>query len=90
MELDTTIGRGQLPTLDDESSLPYFSAVVKESLRWMVVSPMALPHILTKDDEYKGFTFPAGSIMIPNSWYVYTINLSGNSIHLSTQGNPSR
>ncbi|KZP13816.1 cytochrome P450, partial [Athelia psychrophila] len=69
-ELDTILGAGHLPSFGDEDSLPYISAIVKESLRWEVVTPFAVPHRSTKDDEYKGFFIPAGTIVIPNSWAV--------------------
>ncbi|KZP19018.1 cytochrome P450 [Athelia psychrophila] len=70
LELDTVLGAGHLPSFGDEESLPYISAIVKESLRWEVVTPFAVPHRSTKDDEYKGFFIPAGTIVIPNSWAV--------------------
>jgi cytochrome P450 len=89
-ELDSVIGGGQLPTLSDEGSLPYLHAVVKECSRWLVVAPMALPHILIADDEYNGFTFPSGTIVIANSWFVNLIHLLDISIQQSIQGNPSR
>jgi cytochrome P450 len=36
-ELDRIIGKGQLPNFHDEASLPYISALVKETLRYDVV-----------------------------------------------------
>jgi len=69
-ELDAVVGAGNLPSFGDEESLPYISAIVKESLRWEVVTPFAVPHRSIKDDEYKGFFIPAGTIVIPNSWAV--------------------
>lgn len=30
----------------------------------------AIPRLLTVDDEYKGYRLPAGSVVIPNAWYV--------------------
>lgn len=39
-EIDAVLGRGHLPDLDDEPSLPYVTAVVKETLRWREVAPM--------------------------------------------------
>lgn len=32
-ELDRVVGTGRLPTFEDETSLPYVSAVVKEAMR---------------------------------------------------------
>lgn len=41
-ELDAVVGKERLPTLEDESSLPYITAVVKEGLRWRPVAPAGL------------------------------------------------
>lgn len=38
-ELDAVVGNDRLPTFDDEASLPYITAVVKEVLRWKPVTP---------------------------------------------------
>ncbi|KAJ7107483.1 cytochrome P450, partial [Mycena epipterygia] len=35
--------------------------------RWNPVAPLALPHRCTRDDAYKGFHIPAGSIVFANS-----------------------
>ncbi|KAF8210916.1 cytochrome P450 [Mycena galopus ATCC 62051] len=67
-EIDSVLGDGDLPDFQDEESLPYVSALVKEVLRWRSVTPMAIPHFLTVEDEYKGYRLPAGSIVIANAW----------------------
>ena len=55
-ELDKVIGRGRLPEPGDRASLPYTSALVKELLRWHIVTPIGVPHRAVADDEYKGYT----------------------------------
>jgi len=67
-EIDYVLQPGQLPSFDDEASLPYVTAVVKETLRWRTVTPIAVPHYLHVEDEYRGYRFPADSIIIPNAW----------------------
>ncbi|KAJ7467798.1 cytochrome P450 [Mycena galericulata] len=67
-ELDSVIGQGQLPDFKDEASLPYVSAIVKEVLRWKTVLPIAIPHYLSAEDEYRGYRIPTGSIVIGNAW----------------------
>ncbi|KAJ6527992.1 cytochrome P450 [Mycena vulgaris] len=67
-ELDSVVGDGRLPDFTDEASLHYTSAVVKEVLRWKNVTPIAIPHCLTVDDEYRGYRIPAGSLVIGNVW----------------------
>ncbi|KAF7981481.1 hypothetical protein HWV62_33529 [Athelia sp. TMB] len=69
-ELDAVIGRAQLPTFADRESLPYVMAIVKETLRWEGVASIAVPRQLRKDDHYKGYFVPKGSIILPNSWAI--------------------
>ncbi|KAG6902124.1 hypothetical protein C0995_004070 [Termitomyces sp. Mi166 len=67
-EIDRVIGPHQLPSFSDENSLPYITAITKETLRWRDVAPTAVPHLLDADDEYNGYWLPKGSIIIPNAW----------------------
>ena len=69
-ELNDVIGKGCLPTFADRDSLPYLSAIVKETLRWEVNAPLAEVHKLRTDDVYDGYFLPAGSLVMPNSWCV--------------------
>src|ERR1700733_11056746 len=38
----------------------------------------AIPHLLTVDDVYKGYRLPAGSIVVPNAWFVTNTLIIGN------------
>ncbi|KAF8885367.1 cytochrome P450 [Infundibulicybe gibba] len=67
-ELDRVLAPGHLPDFDDEASLPYLAALVKEVLRWQPVTPIAIPHYLGTDDIYKGYRLPADSVVIGNAW----------------------
>ncbi|KAJ7283162.1 cytochrome P450 [Mycena rebaudengoi] len=67
-EIDAVVCEGHLPSFDDEESLPYVSAIVKEVLRWKPVAPIAAPHAVAVEDTYRGFRIPAGSIIVPNTW----------------------
>ncbi|KAJ7120246.1 cytochrome P450 [Mycena epipterygia] len=71
MEIDAVIGQGQLPDFNDEKSLPYVSALVKEVLRWKPVAPIGIPHFLPVEDEYRGYRLPANSIIIGNIWAIF-------------------
>ncbi|KAF9449842.1 cytochrome P450 [Macrolepiota fuliginosa MF-IS2] len=66
-ELDAVLS-GRLPDFSDKPSLPYIRAIVKELLRWHLVTPLALPHMTSQEDEYDGFYIPKGTIVIGNSW----------------------
>ena len=52
-ELDKVTGGERLPTFEDRASLPYISAIEKETLRWEVVIPLGVPHVLLQDDVSK-------------------------------------
>ncbi|KAF8596887.1 cytochrome P450 [Ceratobasidium sp. AG-I] len=62
-EIDKVIGFDRLPSLEDQERLPYVSRVVQEVLRWLPVTPLAVPHVCFKDDLYQGYTIPKGTVM---------------------------
>ena len=41
-ELDTILGVGNLPDFQDMESLPYITAIVKETLRWHAATPAGM------------------------------------------------
>jgi cytochrome P450 len=45
-ELDSVLG-GRLPEFNDRLNLPYVNAVVKESMRWQLVTPLGMLLITT-------------------------------------------
>ncbi|KAH9476853.1 Cytochrome P450 monooxygenase 98 [Psilocybe cubensis] len=67
-ELDRVIKPGHLPEFEDQDSLHYITAIAMEALRWRAIVPIGIPHLVTVEDEYKGYRIPAGSIVIANSW----------------------
>ncbi|KLO07686.1 CyP450 monooxygenase [Schizopora paradoxa] len=69
-EIDTVIGSNRLPNHSDMDSLPYVRAICTEILRWEVILPFAVPHLLTEDDEYMGHSIPAGTWVFPNVWAI--------------------
>ena len=70
-EIDRVVGHDRLPTMEDESSLPYIRGCVKETLRWMPTTILgAVPHAATKEDTYKGYTIPAGAGVMNNVWAI--------------------
>ncbi|KAJ7445000.1 cytochrome P450 [Mycena galericulata] len=70
IEIDSVVGQGNLPDFSDEDAMPYVAALVKEVLRWRNVTPIAIPHFLPVEDEYRGYRLPAGSRVIGNSWAI--------------------
>jgi cytochrome P450 len=69
-ELDSVLKSGELPDFEHEESLPYIKAIVREALRWHDIVPVAIPHYLEEEDEFKGYRIPAGTMVIPNSWAI--------------------
>lgn len=75
-ELDRVVGQYRLPDFEDLERLPYIRAVVMETLRWMPVTPFAIPHALTmSDDVYNGHHIPKGSMIIPVRTHSLYVNL---------------
>lgn len=68
VELDTVLGKGNLPTFADRPRLPYLQAVLFEVLRWQPVFPLGVPHATTSSDIYEGHYIPEGCIVIFNVW----------------------
>ncbi|KAL9712265.1 hypothetical protein Ac2012v2_005343 [Leucoagaricus gongylophorus] len=69
-ELDKVIGN-RLPEFNDRPNLPYINAMVKESLRWQPVVPLAVAHMAKEADEYNGYYIPKGTVIFGNSWFVH-------------------
>jgi cytochrome P450 len=72
-ELDEVCGHNaeQLPSWEHRDRLPYITAVVKEGFRWRPnIAEIGAPTMLTKDDEYEGYKFPAGTVFTWNAWAI--------------------
>ncbi|CAI9599376.1 unnamed protein product [Staurois parvus] len=65
-EIDDVIGRDRLPTIEDQSNMPYTNAVVHEVQRYGNILPMALLHMTYRDTNIQGFEIPEGTTIIPN------------------------
>ncbi|KAJ7713060.1 cytochrome P450 [Mycena metata] len=66
--VDEVVGHGRLPDFQDD--IPYIDAVVREVLRWRAVLPLSVPHAVIKDDIYKGYYIPAGTVVVGNTWAI--------------------
>ncbi|KAG9090340.1 hypothetical protein FS749_000640, partial [Ceratobasidium sp. UAMH 11750] len=69
-EIDAVIGIGRLPTAEDRANLPYVNALILEVLRWQPILPLAIPHVCSQDDEYRGYRIPKGAIVFGNIWSI--------------------
>ncbi|KAK7688870.1 hypothetical protein QCA50_007560 [Cerrena zonata] len=69
-ELDIVVGAERLPTLNDRDNLPFVQAILKETLRWIPVAPLGVPHYTSTDDIYRGYHIPKGSVVIGSVWQI--------------------
>nr|BED43012.1 cytochrome P450 monooxygenase [Trametes versicolor] len=67
-ELDAVVGPHRLPDFEDREALVYVNAIIKEALRWHVVTPLSVPHCTLEDDVFNGYFIPAGTTILPNVW----------------------
>ncbi|KAF8884166.1 cytochrome P450 [Infundibulicybe gibba] len=69
-EIDAVVGPDRLPEFSDRESLPYVDALMKETMRWKNVTPLAVVHASTEDDEYDGYFIPKGAVVVGNTWAI--------------------
>ncbi|CAE6456642.1 unnamed protein product, partial [Rhizoctonia solani] len=56
----------RLPGFGDRYQLPYLEAIFKEVMRFNPGLSMGLPHAVTQEESYRGYTFPVGTIIRAN------------------------
>ncbi|KAK7692340.1 hypothetical protein QCA50_003965 [Cerrena zonata] len=69
-ELDRVVGPHRLPEFDDYDNLIYIQAIALESMRWIPVIPLGVPHSVIRDDEYRGYLIPKGATIYTNVWSI--------------------
>ena len=62
-ELDDVIGRERWVRDDDMKNLPYFRAIVKETMRLHPAAPTLLPHYAREDIKLHGYDIPKGTVV---------------------------
>ncbi|PSR77912.1 hypothetical protein PHLCEN_2v7654 [Hermanssonia centrifuga] len=73
-EIDEVVGRERMPNFDDEGSLPYINALIKEVLRWRPVLPLSTTHLAFFELELIHFMrrfaeeMRAGTTVLENVW----------------------
>ncbi|XP_011861919.1 PREDICTED: cytochrome P450 18a1 [Vollenhovia emeryi] len=72
-ELDAVVGRSRLPTLKDSESLPITNATIHEIIRKSHIVPLGTTHATTRNVNFRGYTIPAGTHVIP---LLYTVHMN--------------
>ncbi|XP_035002562.1 cytochrome P450 2U1 [Hippoglossus stenolepis] len=70
-EIDDVVGKHRVPSLTDKGSLPFTEATIMEVQRLIVVVPLGIPHMASKTTEFRGYTIPKGTVILPNLWSVH-------------------
>jgi len=69
LEIDQLCGTGEnarLPVLTDMDDLRYICAIAKEVLRWRPIFILTPDHVASRDFEFEGYRFPAGTGFVIN------------------------
>nr|UZE89849.1 cytochrome P450 CYP304V1 [Chrysoperla zastrowi sillemi] len=66
-EIDTVVGSGRYPTLDDRSKMIYTEATIKEGLRMDALNPLGIPRECNQDTYFQGYFIPKGTFMVPGN-----------------------
>ncbi|XP_054854989.1 cytochrome P450 2G1-like [Eublepharis macularius] len=64
-EIDRVIGRDRAPNIEDRNQMPYVDAVIHEVQRVSDLIPMNVPHMVTRDTEFRGYVIPKGTEIYP-------------------------
>ncbi|XP_015262515.1 PREDICTED: cytochrome P450 2G1-like isoform X2 [Gekko japonicus] len=64
-EIVRVIGQNRAPNIEDRNQMPYTDAVIHEVQRVSDLIPMNLPHMVTRDTEFRGYLIPKGTEVYP-------------------------
>ncbi|XP_046583282.1 cytochrome P450 2G1-like [Haliotis rubra] len=65
-EILENVGQSRRPSMKDRTNLPYVEATILETLRYADIAPIAVPHSVAQDVQFRGYTFPQGVTVILN------------------------
>ncbi|KAL3887053.1 hypothetical protein ACJMK2_027009 [Sinanodonta woodiana] len=65
-DIDQVVGRKRLPQLKDREHLSYLEATIMEIMRVYPLSPLSLPHAVSKEIRFRGYRIPKGAAILIN------------------------
>ncbi|KAI0318335.1 cytochrome P450 [Amylostereum chailletii] len=86
-ELDRVVGREHWPTAEDEKSLPYVRAIIKEVSRTRSPFWVGTPHYSTEDFVYNGMFIPKNTSLVLN---IYALHHNQERYPDASAFNPDR
>ncbi|XP_029926693.1 cytochrome P450 1B1 [Myripristis murdjan] len=69
-EVDKVVDRSRLPTIEDQTQLPYVMAFIYEIMRYTSFVPLTIPHSTTADTSLMGYFIPKNSVVFVNQWSI--------------------
>ncbi|KAM9323975.1 cytochrome P450 2A3-like [Gastrophryne carolinensis] len=64
-EIDQVIGENHTVSIADRNKMPYTNAVIHEIQRFCDILPISVPHMVTKNVNFRGYTIPKGTGVYP-------------------------
>ncbi|KAH7446041.1 hypothetical protein KP509_01G034700 [Ceratopteris richardii] len=69
-EIDEVVGNSRLVEQDDVQNMPYFQAVIKETMRLHPVIPFLVPRMAKQECRIEDFDIPANALTFINIWAI--------------------
>ncbi|KAH7446043.1 hypothetical protein KP509_01G034900 [Ceratopteris richardii] len=85
-EIDEVVGNSRLVEQDDVQNMPYFQAVIKETMRLHPVIPFLVPRMAKQECRIEDFDIPANALTFINVWAIgRDENVWDNSLDFSPE-----
>ncbi|KAH7445993.1 hypothetical protein KP509_01G031700 [Ceratopteris richardii] len=69
-EIDEVVGNSRLVEPEDVQNMPYFQAVIKETMRLHPLLPFLVPHMAKAECRVEDFDIPANALTLINVWAI--------------------
>ncbi|XP_060694495.1 vitamin D 25-hydroxylase [Hemiscyllium ocellatum] len=70
-EIDSIMGKNQIPSLEHKPQMPYTEAVLHEILRFCNIAPLGIFRATAKNTIVRGYSIPKGTTVITNLYSVH-------------------